>query len=76
MSMLVLCVCTSALLVASAARAQDAASERIVVRGDGIEEAPAGTRAEIPARTSELHDALNARASNLIIHNAGASSFN
>ena len=74
--MLMLCGCTSALVFASTARAQDAASERIVVRGEGIEEAPAATRVEVPARTSELHDALNARAANLIIHNAGASSFN
>lgn len=56
--------------------ADNMASERVVVRGEEITAAPTVTRVDVRSRRAELHEVLNGRAANLIIHNAGASSFN
>jgi iron complex outermembrane recepter protein len=48
----------------------------VVVRGEEVEDDPAATGVEVTPAADELHEALSGRAANLIIHNAGASSFN
>ena len=75
-SVLVVGLLSISAMAAARAQTSDGTIDRVVVRAEEIEEEATSTAPDVPATTPELHEALNARAANLIIHNAGASSFN
>jgi iron complex outermembrane recepter protein len=72
-------------LPADAVRAQDAigrgasqatTSETVVVRGAELQGEADGEPEALPRAALQLHEVLNGRAANLIVHSAGAGSFN